>query len=144
MADEVYLIWSNEHRAWWGPGRHGYLTDTDKAGRYSEVEATEVVLNANRYRDHDLPPNEIMVLAPPRVDTSDIPETREAWFERARLLMVQLQDPVVVHLNMLRGTIAKPTWEQVKHLYPVELEDELNRDRLARRDLAQTDAPENE
>jgi hypothetical protein len=29
-----------------------------------------------------------------------------------------LTDPNVVHLNMLRGTIAKPTWEQIKHLYP--------------------------
>lgn len=29
-----------------------------------------------------------------------------------------LSDPVVVHANMLRGTIAKPTWEQIKHLYP--------------------------
>lgn len=29
-----------------------------------------------------------------------------------------LTDPVVVHANMLRGTIAKPNWEQIKHLYP--------------------------
>lgn len=32
--------------------------------------------------------------------------------------LVDLTDPVVVHANMLRGTIAKPTWEQIKHLYP--------------------------
>ncbi len=29
-----------------------------------------------------------------------------------------LADPVVVHANMLRGTIAKPSWENIKHLYP--------------------------
>ena len=29
-----------------------------------------------------------------------------------------LTDPIVVHANMLRGTIAKPTWEQIAHLYP--------------------------
>ena len=29
-----------------------------------------------------------------------------------------LSDPVAVHANMLRGTIAKPTPEQIKHLYP--------------------------
>ena len=31
-----------------------------------------------------------------------------------------LSDPVVVHLNMLRGTIAKPTIEQIVHLYGSE------------------------
>ncbi len=34
------------------------------------------------------------------------------------ILLGWLKDPVTVHLNMLRGTIAKPTWEQIKHLYP--------------------------
>jgi hypothetical protein len=34
-----------------------------------------------------------------------------------------LTDPVVVHANMLRGTIAKPTWEQIKHLYPEQFPD---------------------
>lgn len=43
---------------------------------------------------------------------------------RARILAAleparapDLSDPVVVHLNMLRGTIAKPTVEQIIHLY---------------------------
>ena len=31
-----------------------------------------------------------------------------------------LSDPVVVHANMLRGTIAKPTVEQIIHLYGVD------------------------
>ncbi len=31
-----------------------------------------------------------------------------------------LQDPLAVHLNMLRGTIAKPTVEQIIHLYGVD------------------------
>lgn len=29
-------------------------------------------------------------------------------------------DPVTVHVNMLRGTIAKPTVEQIVHLYGVD------------------------
>jgi NifB/MoaA-like Fe-S oxidoreductase len=29
-----------------------------------------------------------------------------------------LTDPVAVHANMLRGTIAKPTIEQILHVYP--------------------------
>lgn len=42
------------------------------------------------------------------------------WTARAAIA-ASLQDPVAVHANMLRGTIAKPSWEQIKHLYPVEM-----------------------
>ena len=31
-----------------------------------------------------------------------------------------LSDPICVHVNMLRGTIAKPTIEQIIHLYGVD------------------------
>ena len=31
-----------------------------------------------------------------------------------------LSDPITVHANMLRGTIAKPTVEQIIHLYGVD------------------------
>jgi hypothetical protein len=41
-----YLIWSNEHRAWWGPGRHGYVQAIDHAGRYSKAEALDICANA--------------------------------------------------------------------------------------------------
>jgi hypothetical protein len=34
-----------------------------------------------------------------------------------------LTDPVVVHANMLRGTIAKPTWANIQHLYAEEFEE---------------------
>jgi len=37
-----YLVWSNEHDAWWGPGRHGYSRGLDGAGRYSRDEALEI------------------------------------------------------------------------------------------------------
>lgn len=33
-----------------------------------------------------------------------------------------LSDPAAVHVNMLRGTIAKPTWAQIKHIYTAEVE----------------------
>ena len=39
------------------------------------------------------------------------------WNRRAPV-SADLSDPVAVHANMLRGTIAKPTPEQIKHLYP--------------------------
>ena len=31
-----------------------------------------------------------------------------------------LSDPICVHVNMLRGTIAKPTLDQIVHLYGVD------------------------
>ena len=44
-----------------------------------------------------------------------------------------LQDPNAVHVNMLRGAIAKPTWKQIKHLYAAEVEaDEAAIIRLTR------------
>lgn len=36
---DVYLVWSNEHRAWWRPNSAGYTTQLDKAGRYTKNEA---------------------------------------------------------------------------------------------------------
>lgn len=42
-----------------------------------------------------------------------------AWHFRAPAPAIpDMTDPVAVHLNMLRGTIAKPTPAQIKHLYP--------------------------
>lgn len=32
-----------------------------------------------------------------------------------------LLDPKAVHLNMLCGTIARPSWEQIKHLYAADV-----------------------
>ena len=37
-----------------------------------------------------------------------------------RAVQPDLTDPVVVHANMLRGTIAKPTLDQIIHLYGVD------------------------
>jgi|SRR5215469_2684417 len=45
---ETWLIWSQEHGAWWMPDSSGYTRDFDKAGRYSLKEATEICANANR------------------------------------------------------------------------------------------------
>lgn len=61
-----YLIWSNEHRAWWKPNQRGHTTRTDKAGRFTSFEARSIVMNANRFQKPDETPNEIMVEAPSR------------------------------------------------------------------------------
>ena len=59
-----YLIWSNEHGLWWGPGYCGYARLISKAGRYKLTEATIICTNANAYLKATAEPNEVMVLAP--------------------------------------------------------------------------------
>jgi hypothetical protein len=54
-----YLIWSNEHRGWWKPNRHGYTTRTDKAGQFTFDEAADIIKDANRFRVE-----EILIAAP--------------------------------------------------------------------------------
>ena len=54
-----FKIWSNEHRAWWKPGRHGYTTNRKEAGAYPFNEACEILESAN-IGLHDVP-NEAMV-----------------------------------------------------------------------------------
>jgi hypothetical protein len=39
----LYLIWSFEHRAWWGPDECGYTEDLAQAGRYSADDAGRIV-----------------------------------------------------------------------------------------------------
>ena len=47
MSDErAYLVWSNEHRRWWGPSHHGYVTRVSDAGRYSLADALDLCANA--------------------------------------------------------------------------------------------------
>ena len=43
---DYYLIWSNEHRGWWGPGERGYVKSAAAAGRYDREQALRVCLNA--------------------------------------------------------------------------------------------------
>jgi hypothetical protein len=43
--DTDYLIWSNEHEGWWGPGRCGY-TRLGKAGVYTRAEAIQICADA--------------------------------------------------------------------------------------------------
>jgi hypothetical protein len=56
-----WLIWSNEHNAWWGPGEAGYVTNRKYAGRYPFERACEIVKRANEYIANGEPPNEAMV-----------------------------------------------------------------------------------
>lgn len=46
---DLYLIWSNEHRAWWRAMARGYTTEIAAAGRYSR----EAALRCCRARDQE-------------------------------------------------------------------------------------------
>ena len=43
---EMYLIWSHEHGAWWGPDRCGYVVNIGRAGRYIESEALDICVRS--------------------------------------------------------------------------------------------------
>lgn len=58
--DDWYLIWSNEHRAWWRPNSRGYTLDVDKAGRYSRKDAIGYSMVRDQHGGQPLP--EIPVL----------------------------------------------------------------------------------
>lgn len=42
-----FLIWSEEHRAWWRPYARGYTDSIVQAGRYTAERAAEIVNAAN-------------------------------------------------------------------------------------------------
>jgi len=42
----MYVIWSYEHRMWWGPNHAGYVDDLADAGRYTAPEAGRIVTNS--------------------------------------------------------------------------------------------------
>jgi hypothetical protein len=42
----MYLIWSNEHKAWWAPDRAGYTNRIARAGRYTHQEALDICYDA--------------------------------------------------------------------------------------------------
>lgn len=58
---EKYLIWSNEHRAWWGCARRGYVRRSAEAGHYTRKEAISISCDALPGRRSGGPFNEIPV-----------------------------------------------------------------------------------
>lgn len=57
-TDKVWLIWSNEHEAFWCADRNGYSYAIQRAGRYTFDEAFKIVKDANYPSDeHGYPEN---------------------------------------------------------------------------------------
>ena len=50
-----FVIWSHEHRMWWGPDRAGYVADLVNAGRYTFQEAADITV------DHVPPGEEVAI-----------------------------------------------------------------------------------
>lgn len=42
-----WVIWSEEHKAWWRPECAGYTNELRRAGRYTELRAKEIQRRAN-------------------------------------------------------------------------------------------------
>lgn len=45
--EKKWLIWSNEHDAWWRPNHAGYTFKVVEAGLYSYAEALKITAQAN-------------------------------------------------------------------------------------------------
>ena len=61
-----YNIWSNEHKAWWNPGKKGYTEHRRRAGEYTLEEAVDICNRANHHIDFnridiDTTPKECML-----------------------------------------------------------------------------------
>lgn len=57
-----YVIWSNEHHAWWGPDERGYVSRIDRAGRYPRQQALKICSRARGGREFNDNPSEIPLL----------------------------------------------------------------------------------
>ena len=57
---DKFLVWSNEHHAWWGPQERGYFFNIEQAGRYTHDEADEICRGARSHTD-ETPAPEVMI-----------------------------------------------------------------------------------
>jgi hypothetical protein len=60
----MYVVWSNEHRAWWRANRCGYSVGLEHAGVYSRDEAISICQHArDGWRPGEVPPEIPVLLA---------------------------------------------------------------------------------
>jgi hypothetical protein len=71
----IWLIWSNEHRAWWRPASCGYTVDIAEAGRYTLAQGRRICAEGGttyRYRGGDeRVPAEVLVPSPEAFERED-------------------------------------------------------------------------
>jgi hypothetical protein len=68
---QMWLVWSHDVGAWWGPDMSGYRQDDRLAGRYAEQAARECCERRTWQSGRPVPP-EVMVLAPEYWDQADL------------------------------------------------------------------------
>lgn len=56
----LWYIWSNEHKAWWGPNKSGYFTHLLQAGHYTYDEARKIISDSNVMLEVTNVPDETM------------------------------------------------------------------------------------
>lgn len=61
-TDPLWLVWSNEHGAWWGPDNRGYTTKIQNAGRYTLAAAQSCC--GHRDKRQDGGPDELVAASP--------------------------------------------------------------------------------
>ncbi len=49
-AEPQWLVWSNEHSAWWAQNGNGYTFDRASAGRFTLARAVDILKDANLVR----------------------------------------------------------------------------------------------
>jgi len=111
MTDPLYDGRNPNH------GRTGGLRDPDPRSSAGSVDAERLRWEALESSGHN--------------------KLARQMFLQAAEELEKLQDPVAVHINMLSGRIAKPTWAHIKHLYPEQFPDVAQPMRMAGGDWAQ-------
>lgn len=57
-----YIIWSNEHSAWWGQDERGYVSSIERAGRYTREHALKICARSRGGREWNRNPSEVPIL----------------------------------------------------------------------------------
>lgn len=66
----MFLIWSNEHNAWWRPEGFGYITTLAEAGIYNGDEALRILISSA----HGSPPGQPKEVIIPYPMSSNLPD----------------------------------------------------------------------
>ena len=68
MQGDKYLVWSFEHKQWWRSNRCGYTSDIDAAGRYSKIEAGDIVTDSILCEEIPIIEGVATTMGPPKQD----------------------------------------------------------------------------
>lgn len=80
-----YVVWSNEHKAWWGPNNRGYANRLGNAGHYTRDEALKICGDARGgWCWEGAPPEMPMRLADALHCYPEAPQPHEPWGKSQR------------------------------------------------------------